>query len=389
LRELGVEVDAFVGASIGAIIAGFLAQGLSSELEELGRTITLGDVLDLPPELSEGGEVRLDRESLAAVRELFRKAMAKKGLDTSPLKRLLSERLDEGAIRRGGKDLGIVTVNLSGLEPREVFIEDMEPGCLVDYLLASAAFPGFERPRIAGDQYSDGGMYDNVPYAMARRRGYRRIIVSDVSGLGRNRAPRIEGTLTVYVKNSIEMGGVLDFDRAFLDKFTLLGYLDAMRAFGRLEGYSYFVSPDPAAEASCAPPPSLGPRDYPERMRHDRRSLLKGLECAAACLEIERVRAYGYAELREAVLARAAEVDAKIAALGDAAGLMRLAAPLREAVSKRRFEECPLYYYRLAGLAVPGSGGALLEKALVGFFPELPAGSAWIDALRAAAPPRA
>ena len=381
LRELGIDVDAFIGTSIGALIAGFLAQGAEEELEEIGRTITVDDILALPPELTENGEVKLDFESLAGIRELFRNAMARKGLDTSPLKLLLADRLDEEAIRRDGKDLGIVTVNLAGLEPREVFIEEMERGSLVEYLLASAAFPGFERPRIAGKEYTDGGLYDNVPYAMARRRGYRRIIVSDVSGAGRNRHPQVEGSLTAYIKNSVEMGGVLDFSRPFLDSFNLLGYLDAMRAFGRLVGHSYFVEPDPAAEAAFEPPRGPAP-EFPEYMRHDRRGLLMRLECAASVLGVERVRRYTYATLEEAVRSRADEVAQRVeAARGRSGGILGLASQFREAIAARRLEERPLFYHRLVGEVVPGAPGALLTKALVALHPELPAGAAFIDAL--------
>lgn len=383
LRELGIQVDAFVGASIGAIIAGFLAQGSDEALEEIGRSITIDSILDLPDELTENGEVKLDLDSLSSVRELFRKAMDNKGLDTSPLRQTIASNLDEGRIRRGGKDLGIVTVNISDLEPREVFIEDMEEGKLTDYLMASAAFPGFEQPRIGGKKYVDGGIYDNIPYAMARKRGYRRIIVSDISGSGRNRKPQVEGSMTVYIKNSVEMGGVLDFNREFLDSFNLLGYLDTMRVFGRLVGYSYFIEPDPKAEEafSTLPSPAFVP-ELPDRMSHDRRRFLVFLECAASALEVERVKAYTYAGLEAAVKEKWEAVEAKVAAASAGGGsvLRNIAPMLREAIADRRFDECPYYYYRLLGEVFPGAAGALLEKALVGFYPELPAGAAWLEA---------
>jgi NTE family protein len=395
LRELAIPVDAFVGASIGAIMAGFLAQGLDEALEEIGRTITLDSILALPRELTEGGEVKLDHGTLASVRDLFLSTMAKRGLDTSPLRNLLVARLDEGAIRTGGKDLGIVTVNVSDLEPREVFIEDMEPGALVDYLMASAAFPGFEQPRIEGKSYSDGGLYDNVPYAMARKRGYRRIIVSDISGAGRNRRPQIEGSDTVYIKNSIEMGGVLDFDRKFLDSFAKLGYLDTMRVFGRYAGYSYFVEPESAAEAArgfaaeagpgssggAKPLPSLAAGiQFPERMRYDRRKLLLFLECAASVLDVDRVEAYSYGSLEKAIQTRLAEVEARMASAKAAAGGGSLAPVLREAVTKLRLDECPYYYHRLVREAFPNSTRKTLERILIGLHPELPAGVAWLEA---------
>lgn len=381
LRELGIEVDAFIGASIGAVIAGFLAQDAGEKLEEIGRGISIDDILALPEELTDNGEVRRGREALAGVPGLLKSAREKGGLDTGPLRRLLSEELDEEAIRSGGKDLGVVTFSLDNLEPREVFIESMAPGSLVDYIMASSAFPGFKRPQIEGKSYIDGGVYDNVPYAMARRRGYRRIIVSDVSGAGRNRRPHIEGSLTVYIKNSIDMGGVLDFNRKFLDRFTLLGYLDAMQAFGRLVGYSYFLEPNEEAEAAYADRVPDDLPQAPEYMRYDRRFLLVALECSASILELERVRAYDYAGLEAAVAERHAVIEEKIAAArsGAKAGVASLAPALHDAVNKRHFEECPYYYYRLIREALPGAAGSMLTKALEGLYPELPLGAAWLE----------
>ncbi|RKX97983.1 MAG: hypothetical protein DRZ90_04450, partial [Spirochaetes bacterium] len=36
LKELGIQVDAFIGNSIGAVISAFLAQGLDEVLEVIG-----------------------------------------------------------------------------------------------------------------------------------------------------------------------------------------------------------------------------------------------------------------------------------------------------------------------------------------------------------------
>lgn len=382
LRELGIQVDAFIGASIGAIIAAFLAQGSGEVLEQIGRTITVDNVLDLPREFTEHGAVKLDFGSLLSIPELFRSTLGNRGLDTEPFRQFLASRLDEQAIRQAGKDFGIVTVNVSDLKPREVFIEDMERGAVIDYLMASSAFPGFKQPRIDSKSYVDGGVYDNIPYAMARKRGYRHIIVSDISGVGRTRRPQIEGSVTVYIKNSIDMGGILNFDREFLESFMLLGYLDTLRAFGRLIGYTYFVEPDSSAEADYASQTPIDLPELPARMRYDRRKLLVALECAASILGVERIRAYTYAQLVAAVAERRLTVDKKIAeALSGARGRpATLARALRAAVMKRRFDECPYYYYRLIGGIFSNSAGAMLEGALVSLTPELPVGAAWLEA---------
>ncbi len=384
LKEMDIRATAFVGASIGAIIAGFLAQGSDEALEELGATIGLDSVIKLPEELTENGELKLDLASLGAARELFKSAMAQKGLDTSPLRRILATRLDETAIRSSGRDLGIVTINVSDLEPREIFLENMEPGRLIDYLMASSAFPGFESPVIAGKKYADGGMYDNVPYEMARRRGYRRIIVSDISGAGRNRRPRTEGSVTAYIKNSIDMGGVLDFNREFLDRFTLLGYLDTLRAFGRLCGYSYFVKAEPQTQRG-SPPPGAEPQPaVPDRMRHDPDRELTSLECAALILDVDRIALYSRASLAAAVAERMKAEDMRVEAAAAELSIDRgLLSKFRLAISRGRLEGSPYYYWRLTERLLSGTTGEIARKALAKLHPELPAGLARLGAIRA------
>ncbi len=244
LKELGIKVDAFIGNSIGAIIAGFLAQGNEEKLYEIGENLTVESLIKIPEDFTEKGELKVSIKQLSAFGSFYKDFISGGGVDTSPLREMLNEALDEDLIRKSGHDLGVVTFNISRLKPREVFIEQMEEGSVVEYLMASSAVPGFVQPVINGKKYIDGGVYDNMPYRMARSRGYKKIIIIDISGLGINRRPNIEGTETIYIKNSIHMGGILDFNRDFLDNFMDLGYLDTLKTFGKLKGYHYFIEPD-------------------------------------------------------------------------------------------------------------------------------------------------
>lgn len=380
LRELGLPIEAFIGTSIGAIIAAMLAQGSEEALEAIGRSISLDNVLAIPKGLGQDGGPRFGKEAFEELRRLLLSLIENKGLDTNPLRRLIADNIDEEAIRKGGKDFGIVTVDISSLKPREVFIEKMEQGSVIDYLMASSALPGFKQQRIEGKAYLDGGLYDNIPFAMARKRGYRRIIVSDISGIGFSKKPQIEGGETVYIKNSIDMGGVLDFDRDFLERFTLLGYLDTLRSFGKLVGYSYFLEPNAAAEADYAGRPLPDRVEYPEAKRHDRRRLLVSLECAASVLGVERLRRYDYAGLAAAIAGRREEVETKVRDTLSRTdkGAASLSGALRQAIAERRFDDCPYYYYRLIEGALPGTAGSVLLRALLRLNPELPLGLAYL-----------
>ena len=68
--------------------------------------------------------------------------------------------------------LGVVATDLDAGRPA-VF----RSGPLAPALLASTAIPGLFPPvKIGGRDYSDGGIVDNVPIALAVREGYRRIL---------------------------------------------------------------------------------------------------------------------------------------------------------------------------------------------------------------------
>ncbi|HOX18820.1 MAG TPA: hypothetical protein PKW82_10210, partial [Spirochaetales bacterium] len=195
---------------------------------------------------------------------------------------------------------------------------------------------------------------------------------------------------TVYVKNSIEMGGILDFDREFLERFTELGYLDTKRAFGQLDGYAYFLEPDAKAEKSfrtrlgrLGTPPAralLEPSGpiWPERMRHDRRLLLKSLECAALSLGVERVRAWTYVELEAEIRRRKALEDARLEAIAEKAKISLLEAGV-EAAKAARLDECPYWYASLVSAFPKSRPGALVRRALESLTPELKAALAFLE----------
>ena len=389
LRELGVPVNAFVGNSIGAIIAGFLAQGAYDELEKIGDTITVDTILKLPAALVKNGELKLGNDALGSIFKIITEG---KGLDTSPLRRTLEGVIDEDALRRTGNDLGVVTVSAANLAPSEVFLESMEKGTLVDYLMASSAFPGFAMSKIDGKNYLDGGLSNNVPYDMARKRGYKNIIVLDISGAGIVKQADISGSRTVYIKNSIRMGAEFDFSRKFLDEYRLLGYLDTKKAFGALDGWAYFVKPDPAAERrfsafvakKISPEPILAAWSgaVPEKMRHDRRRLLRLMDCCASILALPRIAEYTYAGLAAAIAEKKAGEDARIAeftALAEKSGRKVFDEVVVAAIKEKRFDASPYYYHRLVEAMAGGKTRAVLDRILAGLHPELAAGLQYLD----------
>ena len=101
------------------------------------------------------------------------------------LRKLIEKEIDEKHIRKRGVDLGVVTINRSSFKKLlKFFLIRLRTNLLADYLYASASFPAFKNAEIKGEKYIDGGLHDNIPFAMLKNRGYRKIIIIDISGPG-------------------------------------------------------------------------------------------------------------------------------------------------------------------------------------------------------------
>ncbi len=342
-RELGISFEAVVGASVGALNAGLIAQDSYELALKIWHDIALDDIVNLPADLLERKDKSLDRDNLPSFAELRGYLLKHHGLDPQPLHDLLESYIDEEKIRASGIDLGITTYELTNFRQVELFLPEIPNGKLPDYLLASASFPAFRATEIEGRRFTDGGIVDNIPYRMVKNRGYRRIIVVDVSGLGYNRRPDIVGTETVYLKNSIEMGGILDFDPDFISSFMELGYLDTLRVFGKLRGTLYFIANgrgdkklEQELERVLLDPKFLRENQHllsaenetqdrtdeqeidgrqtiraalPRDLRGYRDLVVPLVECAALSLDIERIQRYTLEELVNEIQERAQEVE--------------------------------------------------------------------------------
>jgi len=384
LQELNIPINAFIGNSIGAIVAAFLAQGAEDKLLEIAQSMNLNTLIRLSREEALTDEGSISRHPLKYWQAAYKNIVERKGLDTTPMRTLLEESLNEDKIRACGFDFGITTVNISDFKPREVFIENMEQNQLINYVMASAAFPGFEQPRIHGKKYMDGGLYDNVPYTMARRRGYRKIILVDISGIGFSRRPRTEGSQTIHIKNSVEMGNAFDFTPEFIQDFWQLGYLDTMRVFEQLIGYEYFLIANEDLEKTfanqshfCSKVDQLA-NLFPNDMKHDKRHVLKILEVCSKLLKIKQIRKYSYTELAaniddalNTIRAKANRFVTEHELEAEVAPLQLLDAFTQEMIQGKSLIENPYYYYFLTQKLPENKTAELARKYLLKAYPEL------------------
>lgn len=237
LKELNIRLDAVYGTSIGAMNAALAAQGDLEIALELWENIRMEQIVSL----EEGEELSVER-MVSRKRDLipFLMENAKNFLmDITPMEKLVRETIDEGRVRASGMELGMMLTRVPSLSPCEVRIGDIPQGRLHDYILASAScFPIFPLRQIDGERYMDGGYADNMPIGMAICDGADEIIAVDLHPQPVH--PEYGSMPFLKLIHPLhELGSFLDFNPRQLRRSRLMGYYDAMKAYGRFDGIRY------------------------------------------------------------------------------------------------------------------------------------------------------
>mgnify|MGYP005923374607 CR=1 FL=1 len=228
LTELGIPIHIVTGTSVGAINGAMVVQGDLELTLQLWREMETHMVFDVP----EGSQPI----------EYAREIVFNHGAGTSGLKELLEKYIDEEAIQNSPVEYGIPVVALPGFEAHYLYKEDMPPGKLIDYIIASAsAFPAIHSYEIDGVDYIDGGYVDEIPVSMAVKKGATHVIAVNLKGMGliRHESLRNAPNLT-YIEPKWDLGNILVFDKDNARRILRLGYLDTMKAFHAIDGDSFF-----------------------------------------------------------------------------------------------------------------------------------------------------
>lgn len=248
LKELEIPIEAISGTSVGALNGAIIIQDDFNTAYDLWTSVTIEKIINIESAISSIGE---NRKTPLETFRLIRESIKSRGLDVTPLKQLLHQVVDEKKIKESPIDFGIVTFSVSKLRPEKLFKNDISEGRLVDYLLASSCFPIF-KPYVIGDaRYIDGGVYDNIPASMLIEKGIDNIIMVDISGPGRVRSIDKNKVNVVHIKNSEDLGGILEFDGERSRVNIEVGYYDTLKAFGRLQGSKYYFVPHESSRISC------------------------------------------------------------------------------------------------------------------------------------------
>lgn len=242
MRELGVQIEAIAGVSIGAINGALIAQGDFDSTLELWNNVEVKDGIHMDAQLKSPENLF----SFSNLPQIFHEIIKNGGVDVTPARDLIARYVDEDAVRASGIPLGLVTFQLSSMKPVEIFLDEIEEGRLIDYLMLSARFPGLQNESPDGAKYLDGGVYDNAPVGMLRKRGINRFIVVDISsmkGIGHKTDLSCADIIYIRPNDPKELGESFEFDRVKTEMRMQMGYLDAKKAFGVLGGQKYYFKP--------------------------------------------------------------------------------------------------------------------------------------------------
>lgn len=237
LLELNIPICAVVGTSVGALNGAVMVQGDFEAAYQLWTNLDIESVINLETPLRSGNKPFKLREAINSVKRI----LDNRGLDVTPLRKMLMKYLDEQAIRSSAVDFGLVTFSLTDFKPVTVFKDEIPQGLLIDYLLASSCLPGFQPLEIENKRFVDGGIYDNIPVSLLLKKGIKDIIMVDVSGIGRVRRVNMANLNVVSIKNSDPLCKTLQFEGNVMGQGITMGYLDTQRAFGAFEGKRYYI----------------------------------------------------------------------------------------------------------------------------------------------------
>ena len=241
ILEEGIDIKAVAGTSIGALNGAMIVQGDYEKCLELWNNISYTDIIQAnQDEIDRMMNSKLNLEDVKHLSKKFRALVSERGFDISPFKDMIESSLDEEKMRASPMDFAIVTVNLTDLTPIEIFVEDIPKGEVGDYLLASSYLPIFKSEKLGGKTYLDGGFYDNLPFKILQKKGYRKLILvrTHARGLTR-RAPNGDNIIEISPSRNIGHSYICDRDQA--KENIDMGYYDALKIFRGLKGSLYYI----------------------------------------------------------------------------------------------------------------------------------------------------
>lgn len=247
LIDNGYEFEAVVGTSIGALNAAMVVQDRIDDAIDLWSNISYKKMFNVDDKkLSSALSAKIDLEIVKYFSSKFGQILKNGGISTENIRKILVDNVDEKKVRKSKMKFGLVTVCLSDKEVKQVFIDEIPKGELIDYLMATSSLPVFKRAKIDNKSYLDGGVYDNCPVEMLEKKGIKNVIA-----IRNYKRMRIRNYKNIIKKNDINLymiepvdnlPGILKFDSKNTNELLRLGYFDGIKFAKKLDGIRYYVN---------------------------------------------------------------------------------------------------------------------------------------------------
>ncbi|MCM1052810.1 MAG: patatin-like phospholipase family protein [Ruminococcus sp.] len=235
-----IKIDGVCGTSIGALNGAVIASGNGKILPELWQSLEMGKVFGFSDSFSNALiEKEYNLSFFKSIIEGFFHIIKNKGVELVGVKSLIDKYLDVEALYKSKMDFGLCTVKLKSFTPLYLFKENMSEDKVKDYILASACLPIFKLEKMIDDSYYlDGGFYDIGPVNMLLNKGYDKIYLVKVHGIGITRKyDKTKNVITIEPIRSL--GSVMELNPKRISENIKMGYYDTLRVLKNYDGYHY------------------------------------------------------------------------------------------------------------------------------------------------------
>ncbi len=297
LCEMKINITSIVGASIGALNGALFLQNNFEETVKMYENIKIDNIMNV-----NGIDANKNIFDLANIFNLAADYTKQRGIDNTPLREMIRKYVDMDKIYNSPIDFGLVTYSVKNKEPLQVFKNEIPKDQMENYLLASSCFPIFKPQIINGEEYYDGGLYDNIPSNMLIEKGYKNIIIADIAGVGFSKKTINKDIYVKVISSSEDLGGTFEFNNERIMNNIKLGYLDTMKSFNKLQGHIYYFKPE----------------EFAKMLDVFNLQTIYGLEYSAQMYKMYRYKTYTFEEFIKELMERHLEAEKRYTKIKDA-----------------------------------------------------------------------
>lgn len=231
LRHLNIKIDIVTGSSIGSINAAMFVQNKYFTTNRMWKKMKTDDLFDIGI-----GNDSNYKDYL----KLFRTFIKEGGMSFSNVEKFLRKYINERSVRKSKIDFGLVTYSLTTKKARMLRKDQIPYGQLLDYIVASSTcYPAIQKKVIDGNEYIDGGFYDNMPINLAIDMGADHVIAVDLNVIGKNQKVKDKNVVIDVIKCHDKTKFTLAFDKKNSKNLIRMGYYDTLKYFSKLDGNVY------------------------------------------------------------------------------------------------------------------------------------------------------